>query len=240
MAAPKQHLWSDLSPSVRSAFEWAAASTVESGGIPSRQPAVVAGALLIGVIRSHDGRSEPEALLEHFGRTRDDLFEVLEKVIDGEKTPEAQFEVDPRVTSPRPLDDFPRLSNSVEEILRVSSELAASADPAPDGQLHLPTLFGGIPRRDRSAPLQGEAAPARRGPRVPARTPRARGRAADVGRATADPAVHRQLQPGHRGRAAGAPGRRTSARADRRRHSENSAVGAVFSRGYERRSARES
>jgi hypothetical protein len=129
---------------VRSAFEWAAASTVESGGIPSKEPAVVAGALLIGVIRSHDGRSEPEALLEHFGRTRDELFEVLEKVIGGGKTPEAQFEVDPRATSPRPLDDFPWLSNSVEEILRVSSELAASADLAPDGQLHLPTLFGGI------------------------------------------------------------------------------------------------
>ena len=74
--------WSELSPSVQGAFEWAAAATVETlRSKADDQPMVVASALLFGIIMSHRGSSEPEALLEHFGRTRDQLFEALQRQV---------------------------------------------------------------------------------------------------------------------------------------------------------------
>ena len=58
--AEPQVSWADgLSPSVRGAFEWAQAVT----GTPANvRPQVGTAALLVGIVRSHDGYSEPEAL----------------------------------------------------------------------------------------------------------------------------------------------------------------------------------
>jgi Cdc6-like AAA superfamily ATPase len=141
--AEQQPRWRQLSPSVQHAFEWAAASVRVHGGETSDGPMVVSGALLFGIIMSHRGSSEPEALLEHFGRTLDELFSTLQKQ-EEIKSGGAPFELDLSVTSPHPLDDLPSLSVSVEEILTRSWGLALSLDPAPDGLLHLPMLFGGI------------------------------------------------------------------------------------------------
>jgi hypothetical protein len=137
--------WSELSPSVQGAFEWAAAATVRTlRSKADDQPMVVASALLFGIIMSHRGSSEPEALLEHFGRTRDQLFEALQRQVQESEPAGAPFELDLNVQSPHTLDDLPWLSDSVEKILARSWDLAQSLDPAFDGLLHLPILFGGI------------------------------------------------------------------------------------------------
>jgi hypothetical protein len=143
MAEPRPS-WSELSESVQLAFKWAAASVRAPTDERSDQPMVVSEALLFGIVMSHDGSSEPEALLEHFGRTRDQLFSVLQRLSEIIEPEAGPFELDLNVTSPHPLDDLPWLSDSVQEILARSWDLAQSLDPAPDGLLHLPMLFGGI------------------------------------------------------------------------------------------------
>jgi hypothetical protein len=139
MAEPRPR-WEVLSPSVRDAFGWAAASLRPQTSDP---PLVVSGGLLFGIMMSHLGSSEPEALLEHFGRTRDQLFRALRKQ-EEKRMGGAPLNLDLSVSSPHALDDLPQLSNSVEEILTRSWGLAQSLDPEPDGLLHLPMLFGGI------------------------------------------------------------------------------------------------
>ena len=68
MAEPQVSWVDGLSPSVRVAFEWAVAVT---GATTSKRPEVGTAALLVGIVRSHEGYSEPEELLKHFGRTRE-------------------------------------------------------------------------------------------------------------------------------------------------------------------------
>jgi hypothetical protein len=77
--AEPQDSWADgLSPSVRVAFEWALASTGERVGESRKvQTQVGTAALLVGIVRSHEGYSEPEALLQHFGLTREQLFDAI-------------------------------------------------------------------------------------------------------------------------------------------------------------------
>jgi hypothetical protein len=142
--AEPRHGWSELSPSVQSAFEWAAAAmTFEPRG-KGDQPMLVSEALLFGIVMAHRGYSEPEALLEHFGRSPDDLFRALQRQMPEIEPGGAPFELDLSVRSPQPLDDLPWLSDSGQEILARAWDLVQSYDPAPDGLLHLPLLFGGM------------------------------------------------------------------------------------------------
>jgi hypothetical protein len=67
---PTEVRWADtLSPSAQAAFTRAAAAV---GDAP-----VTSGALLAAIVLTHDGTSEPEILLRHFGRTREELWQEL-------------------------------------------------------------------------------------------------------------------------------------------------------------------
>lgn len=125
---------SSLSPSVRSAFEWAVAAVQERR--PAATMSVGSRALLVGIVLAHDGYSEPEQLLGHFGRTRTQLFDAIgEAESHGWTT-----KIDTSVTRKTGLEDFPTLSRSVEAALHNARELAQ----APDNLIHLPALFGGL------------------------------------------------------------------------------------------------
>lgn len=135
MAEPQVSWANGLSPSLRVAFEWAQAA---SGG-RAKVPEVGTAALLVGIVRSHEGYSEPEALLQHFGRTREQLFDAL---VASAREPrhERPVELAPTVQRRSPLKDFPPLNPPVRQAI----DLARGRETHSDGSLHLPTLFGAL------------------------------------------------------------------------------------------------
>ena len=146
MATAVSVSWEELSSSTRDAFALAVGCLT---GSPQAQlqesedlgvALLPSGALLVGIFLSHDGTSEEEQLLEHFGRSRQDLERALV-----ETTPAGPETVpfDPTVKRWVRLDDVPALMPDAEEILRIALDLARSKHPPPR-TLPLRFLFGGV------------------------------------------------------------------------------------------------
>lgn len=122
--------WSGLSPSVKTAFGWARAAT--SASAPVGSPG-----LLLGILRSHLGYSEPDALLAHMGGATSALTGELKRISP---------ELDVDVRSFRELSEIPELAPEADLVVGTALELASSYDAFRDGILHVPHLFGGILR----------------------------------------------------------------------------------------------
>jgi hypothetical protein len=127
---PTPFPWEALTPSSRAAFEWAAAGV----GLGN---AVGSAALLFGIVKSHEGTSEPEQLLAHFGRSRDALVAELTAAGPAETSPDYE------VKRPAGLQDFPPLGEGMPEVLEaaldvwaptVSEPLPLSASAAPSAK----------------------------------------------------------------------------------------------------------
>jgi hypothetical protein len=127
--------WSDLSPSVQTAFAWARAAT------PADSPVGSTG-LLHGILRVHAGYSEPEALLAHLGRPVADLSAALKAVSPG---------LDVDVKRSPDLSDVPQLAEEGDQVVRAAVNLASVYDVYKDGKVHVPHLFGGILRSGPNA-----------------------------------------------------------------------------------------
>src|SRR5439155_12236956 len=121
--------WGGLSDSARVAMQWAAAA--------AGQGQVGTGALVVGMLRSHDGYSEPEELIRHFGRDREALLDAIGATATG-------VSMNPRPETLADLDDIPPLSEQAQAAFAATVELSERFDPYQDGMLHLPELFGGI------------------------------------------------------------------------------------------------
>jgi KAP family P-loop domain len=119
-----------MSPSVQTAFGWARAAT------PANKP-VDSTALLLGVVRAHSGRSEPEILMAHLGRPLAEFYVALKAV-----SPELDIDV----KDMSPLSELPDVASESEAVFRAALKLVAAYDVYKDQRLHMPHLFGGMLR----------------------------------------------------------------------------------------------
>ena len=123
-----------LSPSAQTAFGWARAATPPEDRIPAT-------ALLFGVLRTHAGSSEPEALMAHLRRPLSDLVDAMHSVAP---------DLDLEVSAPVHEDPF-RFDNVTAEIVSATGDIAVRFDAFKDGRIHVPHLFGGIVLRPGGA-----------------------------------------------------------------------------------------
>lgn len=117
-----------LSPSCRTALGWATAMAGGQGRL------AVTETLLLGILKTHAGTSEPEVLVRHFGHEATDLVEAVRA-----SHPEHQFDAN----RPRDLRSMPRLTRNLSDALQAAGQLAEIADWG-SGEVHLPHLFGGL------------------------------------------------------------------------------------------------
>src|SRR5205823_12552332 len=120
-----------LSPSAQDAIAWGEAALEGANAAFSSE------ALLVGIVRAHDEFNEVDALLQHYGHPRDELWAALTRVSP----------IEPEVASSVRLDTWPRrpFSDDAEGILREAFRLADAPSPRyDDGLVHVPHLFGAV------------------------------------------------------------------------------------------------
>jgi hypothetical protein len=116
-------VWDGLSSSVQRTFGWAQAVTPEGADVG-------VDGLIAGMLRTHPGSSEPDALLNRAGRPVTDVF--------------AASGLAAASLAPVPLTELPGLTEDARRAYEDAAALASKYDAFGDRRVHMPHLFGGL------------------------------------------------------------------------------------------------